>query len=90
MAVNGLFGAVSRTKNVDIDKYRYSGYGIGFDRDNVYSVGNGFGRNVIIFGVDITAQKMKFSIKDFFNICDQIRSLLKKCLMENFIFLCSV
>ena len=40
-----------------------------------------------------TAQKMKFSIKDFFSKCDQIRSflliwshLLKKYLMENFIF----
>ena len=44
-----------------------------------------------------TAQKMKFSIKDFFSKYDQIRSflrgwsdLLKKSLMENFIFLCSV
>ena len=43
------------------------------------------------------AQKMKFSIKDFFSKCDQIRSipriwshLLKKSLMENFIFLRSV
>ena len=40
-----------------------------------------------------TAQKMKFSIKDFFSKCDQIRSflriwsrLLKKSIMENFIF----
>ena len=40
-----------------------------------------------------TAQKMKFSIKDFFSKCDQIRSLmqiwshlLKKSLMGNFIF----
>ena len=39
-----------------------------------------------------TAQKMKFSIKDFFSKCDQIRRklpiwlhLLKKSLMENFI-----
>ena len=44
----------------------------------------------------ITAQKMKLSIKDFFSKCDQIRSvlqiwshLLKKSLMENFIF-CAV
>ena len=42
------------------------------------------------------AQKMKFPIKDFFSRCDQIRSklwiwshLLKKSLMENFIF-CAV
>ena len=40
-----------------------------------------------------TAQKMKFSVKDFFSKCDQIRRklriwshLLKKSLMENFIF----
>ena len=36
---------------------------------------------------------MKFSIKDFFNKCDQIRIwsyLQKKSLMENFIFLLSV
>ena len=37
---------------------------------------------------------MKFSIKDFFSKYDQIRMriwsyLLKKSLMENFIFLCS-
>ena len=43
-----------------------------------------------------TPQKMKFSIKDFFSKCDQIRRklriwsyLLKKSLMENFIF-CAV
>ena len=43
-----------------------------------------------------TAQKMKFSIKDFFSKCDQIRRklriwshLLKKSLKENFIF-CAV
>ena len=28
---NCLFGAVSLTKNADIDKYKYSGYVIGFD-----------------------------------------------------------
>ena len=27
-----LFGAVTLTKNADIDKYGYSGYGIGSDR----------------------------------------------------------
>ena len=43
-----------------------------------------------------TAQKNEVSIKDFFSRCDQIRRflriwyyLLKKSLMENFIFLCS-
>ena len=33
---NCLFGAVSLTKNVDIDKCKYSGYGIGFDRKELF------------------------------------------------------
>ena len=33
---NCLFGAVTLTKNVDFEKYGYSGYGIGFDRDQVF------------------------------------------------------
>ena len=48
-----MFGAVRLTKNADIDKYGYSGYGIGFDRKSSFSFPNGkFGQNVIIFGVD--------------------------------------
>ena len=45
---------------------------------------------------NLTAQIRKFSIKDFFSKCDQIRRnmriwshLLKKSVMENFIF-CAV
>ena len=48
------------------------------------------------FHLLFAAQKTKFSIKDFFSKCDKIRSflriwshLLKKPLMENFIF-CAV
>ena len=47
-----LFGAVTLTKNSDIEKYNYFGYGIGFDRRSSYSFpGGGFGQNMIIFGV---------------------------------------
>ena len=49
-----------------------------------------------VFGSKLTAQKMKFSIRDFVSKCVQIRRklriwlhLLKKSLMENFIF-CAV
>ena len=53
---NCLFGEVTLTKNVDIDQYGYSGYGIGFDRKTGFSFpGNGFGQNVIIFGVDMSS-----------------------------------
>ena len=45
------FGPVALTKNADIDKYGYFGYGIGFDRKSSFSFpGGGFGQNVLIFG----------------------------------------
>ena len=50
---NCLFGAVTLTKNADIEKYGYSGFGIGFDRRTSFSFpSDGFGQNVLIFGVD--------------------------------------
>ena len=49
-----------------------------------------------LFSKQLTAQKMKFSIKDLFSKCDQIHrklriwsQLLKKSLMENFILMSS-
>ena len=51
----------------------------------------------LVIEKDITEQKMKFSIKDIFSKCDQIRSkpriwshLLKKSLTENFIFCAAI
>ena len=52
---NCLFGSVKLTKNVDTDKYGYFGYGIGFDRETSFSIGNETGKNVIIFGVDMSS-----------------------------------
>ena len=52
---NCLFGSVKITKNPDIDKYGYSGYGIGFDRKTLFSIGNEIGKKVIIFGVDMSS-----------------------------------
>ena len=52
---NCLFGAVTLTKNADIEKYKYSGYGIGFNRRSSFSfTGGGFGQNVLIFGADMS------------------------------------
>ena len=52
---NCLFGAVTLTKNAHIDKYGYSGYGIGSDRKSSFSFQDGgFGQNVLIFGVDMS------------------------------------
>ena len=53
---NALFGAVKLTKNADIDKYKYSGYGIGFDGNGFFSHSSGrTGKNVIIFGIDMSS-----------------------------------
>ena len=49
-----FFGAITLTRNADIEKYKYSGYGIGFDRRSSFSfTGGGFGQNVLIFGADM-------------------------------------
>ena len=52
---NCLFGAVKITKNADVSKYKYFGYGIGFDGKGAFLHPSGsFGNNAIIFGVDIS------------------------------------
>ena len=53
---NCLFGAVTLTKNADIDKNGYSDYGIGSDRRSSFSFpGGGFGQKVLIFGADMSS-----------------------------------
>ena len=49
-----MFGAVKLVKHADIDKYKYSGYGIGFDMKGTFGFpAIGFARNVIIFEADM-------------------------------------
>ena len=49
---NCLFGAVKLTKNPNRDKYKRSGYGVGFDSRSKFSWTDGsMGKNVIISGV---------------------------------------
>ena len=62
---NALFGAMQITKNADTNKYNYKGYGICFDENEEFTQvrkrGNfndtTTGRNVIIFGVDMSFSK---------------------------------
>ena len=52
---NCLFGAVTLTKNADIEKCAYSGYGIRFHRKTSFSFPEGgIGQNVLIFRVDMS------------------------------------
>ena len=65
---NCLFGAVTVTKNVDVNKYKYSGYGTGFDGNAVFTHPAGsFGNNAIIFGVDMTSSVHIDNKKRYFN-----------------------
>ena len=53
---NCSFGQVELTKTADIDKYKYSGYSIGFDGKGSFSrPSSGFGNNAIIFGVNMSS-----------------------------------
>ena len=61
---NSLFGAVKFKKHFDVDLYKYSGYGNGFDRNGSYSTGNEVGRNIIIFGVDMSSSSHINNKKD--------------------------
>ena len=49
-----LFGSVKLTKIADLDRYKYSGYGIGFDSRSKFSLPD-IGKNVIIFGFDMSS-----------------------------------
>ena len=53
---NCLSGAVTLTKNADIDKDGFSGYGIGFDRRGSFSFpGGGYGQNVLIVRANMSS-----------------------------------
>ena len=64
---NALFGAVSLIKNSDIDKCKYSGYGIGFDRRSSFSFPDGgLGKKVMIFLVDMSSSQRLVTEKRIF------------------------
>ena len=51
---NYLFRSVKLTKNADPDKYKYSGYAMGFDSRSEFHLQIGsMGQNVIVFGAGI-------------------------------------
>ena len=60
---NSLFGSVKQTKNADLDKYKYTGYGIVFDsRSDFLFTDGSYVKNLIIFGADMSSS-MHFSNK---------------------------
>ena len=62
-----LLEAITVTKNADIDSWKYSWYGIGFDRHRSFSFpSTGLGRNVTIFGVDMSSSTKIDNKKNIF------------------------
>ena len=68
---NCFSGAVNSTKYVDIDGFKYSGCGIRFDGKGEFSFGNGFGKNCIIFGVDMSSSVHVDNKKKYILILDK-------------------
>ena len=53
---NCFFRSLKLTKNADLDKYMYTGYGTGFDsRSEFLSIDGSFRKNVVIFGADMSS-----------------------------------
>ena len=51
-----------------MDKYEYTGYGVGFDRRSSFSFpGGGFGKNVLIFGAEMSSSTHIDNKKRHFN-----------------------
>ena len=76
-----LFGAVTLTKNTDIEKYGYSGYRFGFDRRGSFSFPGGkFGQNVLIFGVDMSSSAHMEQIVTYLLMVQKFTNLKKKIL----------
>ena len=54
--MNFLFGSVKVTKNSDLDKYKYTGYGIGYGSHSEFLFTDGsYGKNFIIFGAHVSS-----------------------------------
>ena len=53
---NSLLRVVKLIKNANLDKYKYSGYGIGIDARGKFSLSDssGIGGNKIMFGTDMS------------------------------------
>ena len=63
---NCWFGATNIVKNSDKEKWVNSGYGIAFDGNGEWNFGNGYARNVIIFGVDNSSSSHNDNLKNIF------------------------
>ena len=69
---NCLFGAATKVKNSDKEKYACNGYGITFDSAGSWSFVNEFARNVIIIVVDSNSSFHSHNCKNNFLILGEV------------------
>ena len=88
---NCLLGVVSLTKNSNYNKYKYSEYGIGFDKHGRFSFpGTGLRQNVIVFGMDMSSStKIDNRKKNILILGKRIRTYkeLKKMLVATILII---
>ena len=65
------YGATNFVKNNNKDKRVYGGYGTAFDEKGLWSLGNGFAKNVVIFGVDDSSSSHADNSKNNFLMLDE-------------------
>ena len=68
---NYLFRATNIIKKSYKSRYVYSGYGITFDGAGSWSFGNGFAKNVILFGNDNNSSSHTNNLKASFFVLDK-------------------
>ena len=77
---NCLFSRVTLTKNADIEMYKHSGYGIGFDkRSRFLFPSGGFGQNVLMFGADMSTSIDIDNKKRHINTWKRTNARIRKC-----------
>ena len=72
-----LFGATNIAKNSDNDKWMYSGYGIAFNGEDWWSLGNGTARKIIILGFDNSSLSYADNLKKNFLILGKLLELME-------------
>ena len=78
---NCLFGSVKLAKNDNLEKYKYSSYGLGFDSRSEFSLTVGsMDKSVITFGVDMSSSvHIDNKNRDILIFVDGSRTVEAKC-----------
>ena len=72
-----MFGATNIAKNSDNDKWVYGSYGIAFNGEDRWSLGNGTARKIIIFGFDNSSLSYADNLKNNLLILGKLLELME-------------